>query len=160
MLTQKIAGERVKGKVTFSESLWQRNSLFFASSYRRTVNNADFEKGAQPNDVSVIYNLHSLQAQLEVADEEAICSGLVYLELKKEGRNVYLHVPNTSGAEMSLETVEQLLRKVVLKKWTLETLKEKIPAECKLAIDSEESCPGAEVGYQDAINMFEVSSAI
>jgi hypothetical protein len=158
VLTEKIVSARAEGQVSFTESLWQRNGIFFAGSYRRNVNHSDFENGVQPNDVSVIYNLHRLQARLKVADEEATCSGLVYLELEKEGQNVQLLAPNSSGPEMSLKMVEQILTTLALKKWTLETLKQKIPAECKTAINCEESCPGAEVGYQEAIKMFEVSS--
>jgi hypothetical protein len=59
---------------------------------------------------------------------------------------------------MSLKMAEKLLTTLASKRWTLETLKEKIPAECKSAVNSEEICPGTEVGYQDAIKMFEVSS--
>jgi len=158
LLTKKIIGERVEGEVSLLESMWQRKGLFFAGCYRRYVNSADFDKGVQPNDVSVIYNLHSLQAQLEVADEEAACSGLFYLELKKEGHEVQLHAPNSSGPEMSLKMVENLLSKLDSKKWTLDTFKEKISAECKAAINCGEKCPGIKVGYQEAIKMFEVRS--
>lgn len=157
MLTKKIVGERIEGKVDFTESMWKKNSIFFAGSYRRNVNPADFEKGVQTNDVSVIYNLHSLQAKLEVADEEATCSGFVYLELQKEGGKVNLVSINSSGPEMSLKMIEQELKKLDSKKWTVETLKEKVPTNCKSAINCEESCPGIEVGYQDVIKIFEVS---
>jgi len=158
VLIEKIIGERAKGQVSFSESLWQRNGIFFAGSYRRYANLADFENGVQPNDVSVIYNLHGLQTRLKIADEQATCSGLVYLELKKEGQNVQLQAPNPTGPEMSLIMVGKLLTTLASKKWTLETLKDKIPAECKSAVNCDEICPGTEVGYQDAIKMFEVSS--
>jgi hypothetical protein len=40
------------------------------------------------------------------------------------------------------------------KKWTLDTIKEKIPAECKATINCGEKCPG----NQEAIKMFEVRS--
>jgi hypothetical protein len=41
-------------------------------------------------------------------------------------------------------------------KWTLETLKEKIPVECKTEINCEEICPQIEAGYQNVIKGFEV----
>lgn len=157
---KKIVGERVKGQVAFPESIWQKdNSLFVTGCYRRNVNCADFEKGVQPSDVNVIYNLHCLRAKHEVADEEATLSGFFYLKLKKEGRKVHLHAPNSSGPEISLKMIKQMMKELDSEKWTLQTLQEKVPAECKSAINLKESCPGIEVGYLDAIKMFEVRSA-
>ena len=156
LLTKKIVGGRLTGQVAFPETLWQKdNSLFLTGCYRRNVNCANFEKGVQPNDTNVIFNLQSLRARLEVADEEATVSGFVYLKLKKEGRKVFLHAPNCDGPELSLPMINKLL-KTLSEKWTLDTLKQQIPAECKAAINCEESCPGIEVGYQDVIKIFEV----
>jgi hypothetical protein len=156
LLTRKIVGERLTGQIDLPESMWQEEYHFITCCYRRNVNCADFEKGVQPNDVSIIYNLQNLQARHEVADEEATCTGLAYLKLKKEGRTVFLHAPNSSGPEISLKMIKQMLQKLESEKWTLQTLKEKIPEECKSPINCEESCPGIEVEHQEAIKMFEV----
>lgn len=156
MLIKKVVTDRLKGQVAFTESMWEEDGLHFSGLYRCIIDNTELAKGLQPNDVSVIYNIHCLHAKIQVAETEAACSGFVYLDHKKRGRTVHLCSPDSSGPEISLKLIKQELTNLDSMKWTLETLKEKIPAECKSAINHEESCPDIEAGYLSTIKKFEV----
>lgn len=156
LLANEAASKRLKGQINITETLWQEKCDYFAGYYRKVLSNMEFIKGVQSNDNSIIYNIHCLNSILEVADTEALCTGIVYLALKEEGQAVHFCAPDSSGPEMSLEFIEQKLTNLDSERWTLETLKQKIPAECKSAISHEESCPEIETGYQDAIKIFEV----
>jgi hypothetical protein len=156
ILMLKIFSKWLKGEVNLTESLWQEHSLYYTKIYLRIIENMDFVKGVQPNDASVIYNIQCLKGKLETTQYEACVTSYTYSFLKKGGRKVSFVVPHSSGPEMSLEMVEKVLDNLELEKWTLETLKGKIPAECKSAVNKEESFPDIDTGYQDVIKAFEV----
>jgi len=143
--------------VTYANFMWQEYILDLEDMVRKIGNSANFlQGGVQSNDASVIYNIQCLKAMLVKAEGEAKCTGLVYSVLKKKGEKVFLAAPDSSGPEMSLEKAEQWLENLESEKWTLETLKAKIPEECKTAISQEEFCPDFESGYQHVIKTFEV----
>jgi len=157
-MLKKLICKRLKGEVTFTDVMWKEYSHCFASICRGFAVNAEFLKGVQPNDVSVIYNTQCLRIQYLQAMDEDKCCALVYFVLKKAGRKVHLSAPDSSGPQMNLEMAEQLLD-LKSEKWTLETLKAKIPEECKTAINRlnrKEICPDIEAGYHDIIKAFEV----
>jgi hypothetical protein len=156
----KIFSKRLKGEVVLTESLWQEHHLYYTKIYLRINDNTDFEKGVQPNDASVIYNIQCLKDKLETTQYEACVASYTYSFLKKDGRKVYFVVPHSSGPDMSLEMVKKLLDNLESEKWTLETLKGKIPEECKSAVNKEESFPDIDAGYQDVIKAFEVCICI
>lgn len=154
LLVKKVVDKRLKGQVAFTASMWQDDSTILAGAYKRIIKNTEILKGVVPKDESVIYNIQCLKAMLAKAEDEAICIGLVYRAQKN--KEVYFCTPDMDGPEMSLEMVEQVLNKPGLEKWTLETLKDIIPEECKSAVNCKEICPGIEAKYQDTIKAFEV----
>ena len=156
ILMLKIFSKWLKGEVNLTESLWQEHSLYYTKIYLRIIENMDFVKGVQPNDASVIYNIQCLKGKLETTQYEASVTSYTYSFLKKGGRKVSSVVPHSSGPDMSLEMVKKVLDNLELEKWTLETLKGKIPEECKSAVNREESFPDIDTGYQDVIKAFEV----
>jgi succinate dehydrogenase/fumarate reductase-like Fe-S protein len=158
LVMNKVVDERLlKGDFIIDESMWQEDRRpFFAATYRSINVSLEFEKGVQPNDANIYYNFSCLRMQISRAEEEIKCAGLAYWDQKKKGKNVYLCAPDSIGPEMSLEMVEHLLNDLQAEKWTLETLKEKIPVECKTDINCEEICPNTEAGYQEVIKGFEV----
>jgi hypothetical protein len=154
---EKHVEERLRGEVDFTESiLREQRTAFYAETYARISDCAIFEKGVHPTEASVFYNIDCVKRLHEKMDYEARFCGYAYLDQKKQGRKVHLCALDSSGPEMSLDMIEQVLTHLELNKWTLDTLKQKIPDECKSAINCEESCPEIEAGYQDVIKAFEV----
>jgi hypothetical protein len=138
--------------------VWQKHRLDYANYYKQSCdyNYTVFLEGVQPNDASVFYDIQCLEAIHATAELEAAVSCDSYVFLKGDGKKVNFVVPASSKPEMGLEKAEQILTFLESDRWTLETLREKIPKECKSAINSEESCPDIEAGYLDVIKVFEV----
>jgi hypothetical protein len=157
MLVLEIVDKRLKGEIIFDEAMWEKDhQLYFAGAYRTNKACTQQEKGLQPNDQNIFSDIVALRNSKYYAEYETQCAGLIYLAQKKNGRNVYLCPPDSNGPDVSLRLIEKILSNVSSKIWTLETLTDKIPSDCKTAINSEEICPSIEVGYQDAIKVFEV----
>jgi hypothetical protein len=154
-MVKKIVCKRLMGEVVFNDSLWQEYSIFFANTCDRIAVNTVFVKGGlQPHDVNINYNTQCHRFSLVISEDEAKCCVIVYFALKKAGLKVHLCAPDSSEPEISLKMSEQV---EFLEHWTLETLKMKIPEECKSDINREEICPNVEAtGYQDVIKAFEV----
>jgi hypothetical protein len=154
---KKIFKERLRGDIVLTESMWQDYYLDYSDHYGSITDNTDdVEKGVHPNDVSVIYNIQCLKKKYLTRLSETEASSLAYSQLKDVGRKVFFKVPDASGPEMSLEKAQQVLDKVCLKKWTVETLKAKVLEDCKAAINPQEICPDIGAGHEDVIKAFEV----
>jgi hypothetical protein len=156
MWMKKIYEERLRGDIVLTESVWQDHYLDYTKHYRNTTIYKDNEGGVLPNDVSVIYNMQCLGKKYLTTVHETQASNLVYSHLKGAGRKVFFKVPDASGPDMSLEKAQQVLDKVCSDKWTQETLKAKLPEDCKADINHKESCPDIEAGFEDVIKAFEV----
>jgi hypothetical protein len=156
-----ILSDRLKGEVTFTQVILQDYNIELAHIAGR-IDESEYILGGgmQSIDASVIYNIQCLMTMLTIAEDKANCAGLFYSVLKKEGQKVCLSAPDSNGPEMSVEIAEKLLTNLQSKKWTLETLKKKIPEECKSAVNEKEICPDIEAGYRDVIKTFEVRTFI
>jgi len=155
-MLKRIVCKRLMGEVVFNDSLWQEYRIFFANACQRIADNTDFVNGGlQPLDVNVNYNTQCERFSLVKSEDEAKCCVIVYLALRKAGLKVHLCAPNySSEPDISLEMSEKVL---FSDQWTLETLKMKIPEDCKSDINRDEICPDVEAtGYQDVIKAFEV----
>jgi hypothetical protein len=155
LLLNEVFAKRLKGDIRFTESMRQEDVF---SAYRKIVACSNVVKGVQRTDASILYDICCLRSKCAKSLAEAVFSLSVYLaQQNQDGQNVYLCAPDSNGPEMSLEMVEQVLTALDAEMWTQDTLKEKIPTECKTAINCEEDCPGVEAGYQDVITLFEVN---
>jgi hypothetical protein len=155
---KKIFKERLRGDIVLTESMWQDHYLYYTKHYGHITENTDFLKGGvHPNDVSIIYNIQCLEKIYVTTLHEAAACDLAYSQLRDVGRKVFFKVPDASGPEMSLEKAQQVLDKVCSEKWTVETLKAKLPEKCKAAINRKEICPDIEAGCPGAVaKAFEV----
>jgi len=156
---QKISTKDIGGDFDFDKFSFAKNNnyLFFASIFMGYQVLLDFRKGVQLNETSAILNMNHLQIEVMIADIEARISGFVYSVLKREGRNVFIRTPSATKVPVDIISVDCVYQKSIPAAWTEESLKMRLPVECRAGINSSEACPDIETeGEEAVIKTFEV----
>jgi hypothetical protein len=142
-LVKKIALKHLKGDVVFNNAMWDKYGPNFAEMARSYNFSEDYIKGVRRFDVNVIYDVHRLQHEVDLANLEALIAGLVYVANKEQGRQLLLCAPDTSGPSLTLADIDEMTKLVAAPEaiLSIEKLKEKIRAEYRTGVNLEESCP-------------------
>jgi hypothetical protein len=154
-----IATKTIGGDFNFDQFSLTKNRtyLLLASNFIDFKIQTDFVKGVELNETSAILNINHLQAEFDLADIEAKIGGLVYSALKREGRRVHMRTPSTTKGPVEPISLFTNFVDFIPAAWTEETLKMKLPEECRAGINSSEVCPDIETeGDEAVIKIFEV----